>query len=731
MIRSWLACLLLAALASSSAAQEAQQTVQETQGEIEAQPVERSFTVMVEKAQGEAERLGAQGDLPAAERALKSAQSQCPGGEEGRPCRQVLDYSLGYLLETGSAVNEARETELLRRAAEFYERILIETPSHPPTLDNLISIYGRLGESERAIPPLERALAADPAIAGRYALQLGDICLRTGRMDDARRLYRRAADLTAHDETPAQRLVQTYKSSSLAYVGELISLGGEWEERFPSAARQAYETAIRLSYRQDPSTADDALSRWAKLLARGGSIGLEDLESLPKDWGSPYVRNLRGYLQDPEHHRWEDLPEYGDGRPTPLPIGAIAVVLGRRKLGAGDLRRAEAIWAEAAAIDADLNLQTELASLYSAHPELDPGGRKFLRTEVEMFDGKEWAYGVGDLKAIQRYHTALGLLYAERGDWPQRGPARGAVFQLEQALFVADERRSAEGFYQPLPRLRERLGEGYLHIGEPGQAVHTYLDAARAYLDIDDLEGASRMLQATDQAAGSPGVQAGADRWVVGEILALRHALAQAAAEEAPPSPELLQRVDSLRMPRTDDIPPPAGGLGARQRFKMLADASLLTARDGNSSGRALRYAGAALKLVLEDGTPLVGTGDLVRLGRLQALVAGTLGVPTSEPEVVAKPSWEEHNLLLPLTLSAEAPTRVRVRPEVVTAARIVTGLGEELISQTALRIRIDQGTITILEVREGTDLGRLVRKMENSLALGAVLLSDRLRGHA
>src|SRR6185295_10787206 len=95
---------------------------------------------------------------------------------------------------------------------------------------------------------------------------------------------------------------------------------------------------------------------------------------------------------------------------------------------------------------------------------LDPKGQRLGSIINDMFRSKAAAYERGDLDAIQRHHTVLGMIYARRGVWTSTGRAQNAIFQLEHALSVARQREASVG-PQPLPELKSQLADGYQSVG--------------------------------------------------------------------------------------------------------------------------------------------------------------------------------------------------------------------------------------------------------------------------
>lgn len=672
----------------------------------------------VSHAEAQAGALRSQGKLPEAARVLSAAKGQCTGGAAGESCRRALDYRLGYLYQS-SAEGESKP-ESLRLAADSYEELLSETPAHAPTIENLLTIYRELGEPERAVRVLEHAMEADPEARGSYALPLGDLYLNSKRPQEARRLYEAAAEENPGDEAAVQRLVLTYDvDTGQASMESLIQLGQRLEETFPASAREAYETAMRTTYRKAPEEAERSLVLWAALLARGGSISTPDLESLPADWDSPLVRELRAYLQHPESgvdagSRWAAAKE---GRASLL---QTAVALGRQRLGRGEVRQAEAIWQGAAAVSSPgeissalLELQIELASLYSAHPELDPGGQKFLRTEIGIFASKEAASDLADPRMIQRYHSALGLLYVERGQWTSKSRARGVIYQLWEALRTADGRWRVEGYYQPLARLRELLAEGYQKTGDK-EAFVAYLDACRAYLDTDDLKGAQRALAVAHGLMQAKGAE---EDEALARILRLRTDLAREKAAMHGLSAKLSARVEALAGSTDVWLPgmPPQSGLEMRQRFKIFADAAEAAGSaeaTAAAAETALRNAGRALSLATGAGIPLVGAGDLLRLEKVQKRVVDALGLAAKSPVVISggrRPGQAELALSLP---TDTGPALVRISPSAVTAAKVLAGLGAGTVLKARPQLQVKGGALILHGAAPGWSLDSLAGKV-------------------
>jgi hypothetical protein len=651
----------------------------------------------------------------------------CGEGAEGKACRQLLEYSKGYVLQQGSATSGDPDAAL-RGAAAAYEKVLADSPSHGPTLDNLVTVYQRLGEPEGAIPYLERALQSGAAMP-RMKLQLGDLLLQGQRVEEARRLFEEALKTSPDDEAACRRLVLSYElSPGDSGAAELLRLGESWEATVPPAALDAFEAAMRIAWSADPPLAEEALVRWVRLLGRTSGLSEASLARLPAGWSSPAVDGLREWLKAPEVRP----ADWWRSEPARSALAAVALGLGRDRLARGEPAKAEAVWLLGRDLSdrsdpAFTDLQTELALLYFRNPQLDPGGDKFLDTENRLYNEKLTAMVRHDLASTQRLHTALGLIYAERGIWESAIRPRSALFQLDLALADAATRDRDEGTFQPLPWLRERLADGYRALGRRRKAAPFYLEAARAYLDVDDLGKAAKMI-AAGRALAEPSWESAAEAGRLSEILVTRRKLSEAAEQPATARPSL-SRKDLDALAGSAWLAPswsyPAPKFLDRQRFKALADLAEVEERSTapSASTLALRHGSQALDMALERRIYLSGAGDLLRLQRLQALSAKALGMTAPKPQVVA--GTEPGTLPLALPSGGE-PARVRVSPEGALANRIVLALGAEAVIAARPELRIEKDKIYVMQVRPGTDEEALTALLRQTGGVSRVVAPRR-----
>jgi hypothetical protein len=251
-----------------------------------------------------------------------------------------------------------------------------------------------------------------------------------------------------------------------------------------------------------------------------------------------------------------------------------------------------------------LDLYGDLAALYTNRPELDPEGRKFEELENALFHGKGEAYRSDDLEAIQRFHTVLGLIYADRGKWDASWAPKGAVFQLSHAISTAEQRQErGEAPFQPQARLNALLAEGYRATGD-NRAQEQYLEAARAYLDTDDIDRAGEMLAAAREFAEG-------DRPEARELERVVRARRQLPGDPSSVCPTAEDLFAALEHSKPEFV--------SRQRFKTLSDCSTRT----RSSGERLAYSARALTAAVDGRITLVGAADLSRMASLRDTLQG------------------------------------------------------------------------------------------------------------
>jgi hypothetical protein len=537
--------------------------------------------------------LQATGDWGQARERLAAALARCAAGEEGRPCRLQLQYSLGYSYQREAELAPggpgADAAPLLDRASAAYARVLAEAPEHAATRANLLATL----------------------VAG------AELAEESGELAGALDRYARAAEVAPGSAMPRRRVVEIHRRLPDEALRALMPRLEAWEADFPTVARDGYGLVIER-WATAPEAAERALQRLLRLLVARRHLRVDDLAGLPSEWAP--IAELVTFLATGEWRSsgwWEGSPYLNDLLP------ALTLAAGNAWLVAGDAAKTESCWREAGRYAPPfgmgpewLDLFAEQAALYAERPELDPGGEQFHRLEDRLFGAKGEAYRTHDLGAVQRMHTVLGLIYAHRGVWKSGEPFHNATFQLRSAVGAAERRREQEGApYDPLPHLKGLLSEGYRTLDRAEEADRWAVAAAEAYLDSDDLEQAGRYL------ATASSSHTGERSAMVSSVLALRQrvngaedACRATCSEVSGASPILLPSSSVAEWNHLEL----GGEFLARQRFKLLADC----AECATDASERLRLAAAALGEAVQEGVSLVGTRDLLRLEGVQRSLA-------------------------------------------------------------------------------------------------------------
>jgi len=530
------------------------------------------------------------GQFGGARASLEDALNECGDGADGFDCRAVVVSGLGSVLQRQAAADYTNAEALIREAIGYYDRVLAENPNQRDALYGKALAYRGLGPHEWQESFFAEAAGRDSSRSAVYRAFQGDYYSATRRWPEAAEAYRRALDADPADEGARGGLVEALSALGARGSSDLLRQGRAWSLRYPASAARAYGAALVSAFAGGTRVDSIAAQAYVGLVSaqsRSGRSPWTLPNGVPADWSPP--QELRTFMSNPVPAA---VPWWSRTLERRIVLAQAALSQGRQALGEGRFEDAERIWQGAAtAVEptspASLDLHRELAVLYFQRPALDPDGGKFAALEHQIFEGKGGALAAGNLETAQRYHTTLGLIYAERGVWRSTNYARNAVDQLTWALNKAEEREAREGFYQPLAELRLLLAQGLDPQGE-GQ----YAAAANAYLDADELDAA-------DSSARSAGVE--------NSVLTLRRRIERGGADAAGAcAPGSLDALRTL----------PDRGFAARQRFKVLADCAW---RGPEASRRS--HAVNAFRLVDSTRITFVGMADVARLELVARLI--------------------------------------------------------------------------------------------------------------
>ena len=439
---------------------------------------------------------------------LQEGLQNCDNQKKAIECRVILNFNLGYLYQIKD-IGDVKTNHTV--AAEYYNKALSDQPHNVQIISNLALVLQHLGKWEEAVNMFNRAAEIDTEKRESYLIAIGDLYLENNHLSQALESYRKAVGLNPTNETAHRKILTLYKRLPVEQIDELFEYSVYLEEiNHPELAKDGFDQVINRSFISNSSLAEEALIYWAELSALQGWIDEESLQALPvQEWSSSAINELIGLVGNPEINA-NNLNWWGENLLRSHVAASILKAVGTHMYVNGEIIRTAnvyelALWIAPGFYSYDhelankpiirMNIVLELASLYTKHPQLDPNGDKFQDLEDLLFREKGTSYEMGALEAIQRSHTVLGLIYAEREKWSRWGADNG-IFQLEHALSTAKQLAEIDPKnFQPLPHLQSLLIKGYSEIGREDKIFTLSLNSAMGYLDLDDISKAEQMLE--------------------------------------------------------------------------------------------------------------------------------------------------------------------------------------------------------------------------------------------
>ena len=430
-------------------------------------------------------------------------------------CATFAAFSRGYLYERWAAVGADDDPEIVRarldRAASSYREALALEPRNEHIRANLAHILARQGH----LDAVEQLLLTRGSEDVDRLLYVGDLHAEKGDHEKALAYYARAEKLAPESEEIHRRVFRLHRREPrpkelFEYCRKL------WKRKLDLLAVEGLELVVRTAWEDDPELADQALVHWADLGARSQSLRPADLNRLPPAWTSDAVEELRELLAA------ENPPErlggwWGDDALRQHVAARVLQARAASYRARGELDRAMTFLKAASRLAPSmwrydqpplegrpivyLEALIDLAAVYHQADE----DEKVRSIVLELFEGKEQAYRNADLPAINRFHTVLGLIFAEQGRWTSDWRADNAVFQLENAIKTAEELAARESrAAEPMPRLRAYLAQGYRETDRRAEGAEAYARAALDYLALGDTRRARENLGLAQSLDASP-----------------------------------------------------------------------------------------------------------------------------------------------------------------------------------------------------------------------------------
>jgi tetratricopeptide (TPR) repeat protein len=638
----------------------------------------------------------ARGNYARARSILQTAFNGCDSASVRSVCRASTATALGDLVRIQADADRLNRDSLFRESVGFYDVVLNESPNSSDALYKKALAYRSMGPHEWQESFFRKAANRPGASRDVFLSFLGDYLAGHQRWQEALESYRQALALNPREDGSRGGLIDALRGIGPSSIPELLRLGDDWMVQDPALSAEAYSAALVLAFSRDPrdpQTAPAMIGLVSVQALNGRMLG-QMPSAVPQDWEP--CRQLQDFLgnseqtvrQDslgqraPTEHRVHAEPTWwlaaSERRVT---LAAATLARGRQLLSEGRPQRAEEIWRAGVRLvppnsGVHIDLQRELAMLYFSYQTLDADGRKFTELEQQMFAGKGLALITGDLEAAQRFHTALGLIYAAKGVW-RSPPVRNARDQITWALEKADLRAITEHFYQPLPDLRFLLAKGLDSIGESERARQVYIDAAAAYYDVDDFSGVIASLRAARAVPEIWPANRQDSLWAFRYSQSVISQLFEACPDSAPLI--WVSRAGGTGRFNT-------GGFRNRQQFKINADCASF-----GPPSRSWDFAAAAFRVVDSGRVALVGAADVRRFESVVNNVLMRFGMSLSETHF-------EHTLpqgaSFPVSLPGESrPAWLTLPPDQLLGTRIAVVIGKRT---PITRLLIDNGFVEL-----------------------------------
>lgn len=655
------------------------------------------------------EELIVQREWISAARALTSLKSGC----RTKACEGKANFALAYLYHQKlNAVGDPQN--LWRDSAQFfYREVLKDYPDNASAYQNLALLYKSSDQAALSVTLLRRAYALNNDDI--YLLSIGDQFLQQTSYDSALHYYRRAL---AHDplSRPAhERLIHMYAARGMRadqimpHCRQMAGLG------FDELASKALIQVIQREYKRAPKDCERAFLWWTNIAGRSLSIDTRSLLSLPADWNFKGLNELKHVLTS--EWKMSDLTWWSNEQPVNIipgldlkpnfVIGEVirskAQQLRKNNQPAAAVREYENAYKIIVGTqnihpfldhadripDIFYQVAGELALMYTKYPTLDPDNRKFSRLESELFSGKGMAYMGSDKESIVKFHTTLGLVYAERNQW-RGGRFQNAFFQLRNAIQRAPESKNTA-------YLKVLLSEGHRKNNDNDQARRLLMDAAISYLNDDNFSSVASTLSVYDSIDGARDPKYLSIR----QITSFRKELDKLPPQRLVRISEMLDSVDAML--NAGDLSPYFRTI---QRFKILSDLGNL-AFQYQDKRAAYTYYGSALQQVFSVNA-LTNLSDVERINKERAALVRVMtfvhlpreAVPMQAGDVDAKlKKWE-------LYADNFKKQTITMSPELLVGAKVATGfssLSTELVKPPG--IRIDNSKVSFENARSPVSL--------------------------
>ena len=429
-----------------------------------------------------------------------------------------MNFTAGYLYQIASSESpDIRQTQL-EKSLVYYRRAHAIDPTDISIINNLFMVYKALGNTDTAINTLNQAIKVDKKNKTKYEINKGDICYDSKDFKRAVEFYRLAFFEDVNNEGLGWKIFYSYSqlpNQAEAFDGLYTFSGELFDQGLFDLARNGFLYTVKNALTvNDNEKAEKACISWAETISRKNSIAGSYVNELPdlKTWPSVCNKELQMLLTNSftnsSNIKWWTANNYRRHIVATILLRMESSILmeGDIKSAVQMLENALKIAPEFYVYEGDpklkiyfpvkMDVAIELSRLYNQYPKLDLDKAKYDALIQELFNEKSMHYLQNDLESIQKSHTMLGLIFADRNIWKSTWFAGNAIFQLENAIKFQKriEKKNPERF-KPIPSLYQTLAKGYKMTNQPEMEYKTLIDAAVGYLDLDNLSMADSIIQ--------------------------------------------------------------------------------------------------------------------------------------------------------------------------------------------------------------------------------------------
>jgi len=449
---------------------------------------------------------------------ITSNFEKCRNTDQQPKCLLKMYFTAGYLHQMASIEFPDNQKNHLANSIAFYQKAHEIDRTDVSIINNMFLVYKALGNTRAALNTLDRAIEADQKNKAKYDINKGDIYYDNNDYKKAIDQYKSAFFSNVNNEDLALKIFDTYSKlpgQEEVFIG-LYSFSEELlNQGLNDLARSGFLHALKNALLSNNNlNAENACIRWAESISRKNTISGNYIDELPdlQSWSTACNKELQMLLMNSfvntGNLKWwtSDVFRRHITASILLKMESAALMEGNLKNAVKMLETAMDIAPEFYRYRSDnrlekyfpvkLDVAIELSRLYNRYPRLDSNQEKFNALIHELFNEKSMHYLQNDLESIQKSHTMLGLIYADRNVWKSSWFAGNAIFQLERAIEVQKkiENKNPEKF-KPVPALHQMLAKGYQLTNQPEKEYRTLIDAAVGYLDLDNLTMAESIVQ--------------------------------------------------------------------------------------------------------------------------------------------------------------------------------------------------------------------------------------------